>query len=125
MGEKGEPMSGAQEQASKVARFRSVLIARYDDGSWREDAACRDVDTELFFPVGSGPRSLETTEIAKAVCAGCPVQVECLKFAVATNQQYGIWGGCDEEERRVLRRRWRSERLGLGSGSDVAQPAAS
>ena len=117
-------MSGDQDQAYRVARFRSVLVSRYDDGSWREEAACRDVDTELFFPVGSSPRSVEAAEVAKAICATCPAQVECLKFAVATNQQYGIWGGCDEEERRVIRRRWRTERRAMES-DDFPQPAAS
>jgi WhiB family redox-sensing transcriptional regulator len=41
---------------------------------------------------------------AKAVCAACPVQIECLTFALETHQAYGIWGGCDEDERRTLRR---------------------
>lgn len=118
-------MSGAQHQASRVARFRTALVSRYDDGSWREDAICREVDTDLFFPVGSSPRSIETAELAKAICATCPVQVQCLKFAVATNQHYGIWGGCDEEERRVIRRRWRSERLAMTDDGITAQPAAS
>jgi WhiB family redox-sensing transcriptional regulator len=45
---------------------------------------------------------------AKAVCAGCDVRADCLEFAISTNQEYGIWGGTSEEERRVLRRQWRA-----------------
>lgn len=112
-------MSSAQEQASPVARLRAMLVSRYDDGEWREQALCRDVDTEVFFPIGSGPRAMEVADVAKAICATCPVQVQCLRFAVATNQQYGIWGGCDEEERRMIRRRLRSERSAAGAGGPV------
>ena len=41
---------------------------------------------------------------AKAVCAACPVQTPCLRFALRTGQAYGIWGGTTEEERLILRR---------------------
>ena len=47
---------------------------------------------------------------AKAVCAGCPVRKDCLEFALDTSQEYGIWGGYDEDERRPLRRQWRRSR---------------
>ncbi|MST34225.1 WhiB family transcriptional regulator [Acidimicrobiaceae bacterium USS-CC1] len=81
--------------------------ATWDGTHWREDAACRDVDAGLFFPTGSGPEALEQTAHAKLVCSDCPVAQECLIFAVTTNQEYGIWGGLDEEERREVRRQWR------------------
>jgi WhiB family redox-sensing transcriptional regulator len=45
---------------------------------------------------------------AKAVCRACTVREECLEFAISTNQEYGVWGGTSEEERRVLRRAWRA-----------------
>ena len=48
-------------------------------------------------------------EQAKAICAGCPVRLDCLIFALEANQQFGIWGGYDEEERRELRRRRRTK----------------
>jgi WhiB family redox-sensing transcriptional regulator len=45
-------------------------------------------------------------QIARAqdVCDECPVRVECLDYAIATNQDSGIWGGLDEEQRRSIRR---------------------
>lgn len=77
------------------------------EDEWRQHAACRDCDTELFFPVGVTGLAVEHIEAAKAVCATCPVRDECLEFALATNQESGVWGGTAEEERRVLRRAWR------------------
>jgi WhiB family redox-sensing transcriptional regulator len=79
------------------------------DALWRAQAACSDVDPDLFFPVGVTGPAVSQIAAAKEVCAGCPVAAECLEFAISTNQEYGIWGGTSEEERRVLRRKWRAE----------------
>lgn len=69
---------------------------------WRHDAACRDEDAELFFPVGtSGPALLQIAE-AKAVCARCAVIDPCLLWALASGEDVGVWGGMDEIERRRL-----------------------
>ena len=42
---------------------------------------------------------------AKAVCASCPVRLECLNYAVARPEKYGTWGGLNEDERSAERRR--------------------
>jgi WhiB family redox-sensing transcriptional regulator len=68
-------------------------------GDWRHHAACRDEDPELFFPV------VTTTKEAKGVCGRCPVMSTCLSWALETGQDFGVWGGLDEDERRALRRR--------------------
>ena len=73
--------------------------------SWRESAACRSYDPELFFPIGKAGPALAQVQRAKAVCARCPVRLRCLIFALDTRQQYGIWGGYDEDERRDLHHR--------------------
>lgn len=78
------------------------------DQAWRSRAACSEIDPDLFFPVGVTGPAVAQIASAKAVCAGCSVQPECLEFAIATNQEYGVWGGTSEEERRSLRRAWRS-----------------
>ncbi len=44
-------------------------------------------------------------EEAKRICHRCPVRSECLRWALDTGQDHGIWGGADEAERRTLRRR--------------------
>ncbi|MGH8906904.1 MAG: WhiB family transcriptional regulator [Egibacteraceae bacterium] len=73
---------------------------------WRDRAACAppDVDPDMFFPVGVSGPWLDQIERAKELCRRCDVAAECLEWAVATGQDYGIWGGLDEEERRRLRR---------------------
>lgn len=71
---------------------------------WRQRAACIDEDPELFFPVGTTGPALDQLERAKSVCHRCQVVDECLEWALATNQDAGVWGGMSEEERRSLRR---------------------
>ena len=73
--------------------------ALFDD-DWRAAAACRDMETDIFFP-----ESDEEAGPAKAVCARCPVIEPCLSFALANRQEQGVWGGMTETERRRLRRR--------------------
>lgn len=90
-----------------MAAPSSVRSATYNRADWRVDAACNAFGTEAFFPVGQTGDAVHQTAHAKAVCASCPVRAECLEFAVTTNQEYGVWGGADEDERRAIRRRWR------------------
>ena len=83
----------------------SVIALANADYGWRgHEALCRDTDPELFFPIGTTGAALVQIEQARAVCRQCPVQSDCLDFALTTNQDSGIWGGTSEEERRVLRR---------------------
>ena len=72
------------------------------DPNWRDDAACKHAAPELFFPIGTTGVAIEEIESAKRVCAVCPVQSQCLEFALLTRQEFGIWGGTTEEERRLL-----------------------
>ena len=76
--------------------------------AWRDEALCRQVDPELFFPETGG-----SSRAAKQICAGCPVRAECLDWAIAHDQRYGVWGGLTVSERTQLRRRrGRAERVG-------------
>jgi WhiB family redox-sensing transcriptional regulator len=63
------------------------------------DAACATTDPELFFPDSRSPASE-----AKEICAGCPVRPECLEYALAAAEEFGVWGGLTEKERRKLLR---------------------
>jgi WhiB family redox-sensing transcriptional regulator len=83
-----------------------LLSLTLESNEWRSGAACRDTDPDLFFPVGTTGPAIEQIENAKAVCRQCDAQSLCLEFALATNQDSGIWGGTSEEERRKLRKQW-------------------
>ena len=83
-----------------VRRHRCPTPPALVAGNWVERAACRGSGFGQYFPSGgasAGP--------AKAVCAGCPVQSECLAFALQNPQLQGVWGGTSETERRALRGR--------------------
>ena len=73
-----------------------------DDGplAWQRDALCSQTDPEAFFPEKGG-----STRDAKRICAGCDVKAQCLEFALANDQRFGIWGGLSERERRKLKKR--------------------
>ena len=66
---------------------------------WQDQANCLGVDPDLFFP----ERGASTRE-AKEVCKGCVVREDCLEYALANGEKFGIWGGLSERERRRLRR---------------------
>ena len=67
---------------------------------WQERALCAQTDPEAFFPEKGG-----STREAKKVCTGCDVRGECLDYALAHDERFGIWGGLSERERRKLKRR--------------------
>jgi hypothetical protein len=66
---------------------------------WQDKAACAGMDQSVFFPVRG-----ENVPRAKAICAGCPVRVECLEYAQANCEEFGIWGGLSSTERKEQRR---------------------
>jgi WhiB family redox-sensing transcriptional regulator len=71
-----------------------------DGESWQERALCAQTDPEAFFPEKGG-----STREAKKICTQGPVRAECLEYALANDERFGIWGGLSERERRRLRRR--------------------
>ncbi|MDH4160493.1 MAG: WhiB family transcriptional regulator [Actinomycetota bacterium] len=72
--------------------------------TWHRQATCLTVDPELFFPSGTTGASARQINHAKQICVSCPVRTACLEFALESRQDYGVWGGLTEEERRSLRR---------------------
>jgi len=92
------------------------------DDDWRALGACRTEDPELFFPIAAGGPGLAQVARAKAVCARCEVRAECLRFAMETGQDYGVWGGTSEEERRAWRRVRRAH--GAAAGQDRSARAS-
>ena len=93
-----------KQRKSDVSILASSLALGSADYTWRDQAMCRDTDPELFFPIGTTGQALLQIAKAKSVCCQCPVTVECLEFALETNQDTCIWGGNSEDERRQMRR---------------------
>jgi WhiB family redox-sensing transcriptional regulator len=98
------------ERAFSMTAFPATALpatgqsAATGQADWRELSSCRQEDPELFFPLVPAGPGLAQIERAKAVCARCQVRAECLRFAMETVQDHGVWGGASEEERRALRR---------------------
>jgi WhiB family redox-sensing transcriptional regulator len=67
--------------------------------AWQTDALCAQTDPEAFFPEKGG-----STRDAKKICTTCEVKAQCLDYALANDERFGIWGGLSERERRRLRR---------------------
>ncbi|MDQ1295675.1 MAG: WhiB family transcriptional regulator, redox-sensing transcriptional regulator [Actinomycetota bacterium] len=67
---------------------------------WQERALCAQTDPEAFFPEKGG-----STREAKRVCMSCDVRAECLEYALANDERFGIWGGLSERERRRVKKR--------------------
>jgi WhiB family transcriptional regulator, redox-sensing transcriptional regulator len=82
----------------------------WDADDWRKVAACRHTEPDLFFPIGTTGPAVDQIDAAKRVCFACEALEPCLEFALATNQESGVWGGTSEEERRKLRKSWLAAR---------------
>lgn len=98
-----------------MAAARTMSKAAKSD-RWRQLASCRSTNPDLFFPVGTTGLAVDHIQAAKAVCGQCPVNAVCLEFALATNQDSGVWGGTSEDERRSLRRQWLRQRRAAATG---------
>ncbi|MER5494617.1 WhiB family transcriptional regulator [Streptomyces sp. NPDC002454] len=87
--------------------FQHLLIESVDtvegmdeeELGWQERALCAQTDPESFFPEKGG-----STREAKKVCLACEVRSECLEYALANDERFGIWGGLSERERRRLKK---------------------
>lgn len=88
-----------------MARTRNLLAPINE--AWREQAACKDKPTGLFY-VGRGGSECKE---AIAICNSCAVREECLEWALATNEPEGIWGGMGPQSRKNLRRQRRRKQL--------------
>jgi WhiB family transcriptional regulator, redox-sensing transcriptional regulator len=78
-------------------------LTTLNEAEWREDAACLAYPAVLFFGLDDSETPAERRsreERAKRVCYTCSVRHDCLEYALATKEPYGIWGGLTEIERR-------------------------
>jgi WhiB family redox-sensing transcriptional regulator len=79
-----------EPERDDVAVILASLVAR---PAWQADAACRTAPVRWFFPVRG-----EDVRPAKALCAACPVAVECARFS--EDEEHGIWAGTSGRARR-------------------------
>jgi WhiB family redox-sensing transcriptional regulator len=101
-----EPVAGTSITAAPlhdtlagVDVLGSFAVDGDEEPDWQENALCAQTDPEAFFPEKGG-----STREAKRICSGCDVRAECLEYALAHDERFGIWGGLSERERRRLRR---------------------
>jgi WhiB family redox-sensing transcriptional regulator len=79
------------------------------DTEWMANGNCRGETPSLFFPSdGVG------VDVARRVCADCPVKEPCLEYALHNGIDHGVWGGTSERERRRIARR---RRLAAAAGA--------
>ena len=91
MGEVLPLIDGTDEEAEWTERLNIAALARL--------TPCAETDPEAFFPEKGG-----STREAKKVCLSCDVRGECLDYALAHDERFGIWGGLSERERRRLKK---------------------
>jgi WhiB family transcriptional regulator, redox-sensing transcriptional regulator len=87
-----------------MAEVRRLPAPRQGDWDWQVNAACRGSDTSNFYHPENerGPSRVKREMGAKAVCSGCPVIENCLRWALTTREPYGVWGGLSPEDRDSL-----------------------
>jgi WhiB family redox-sensing transcriptional regulator len=90
----------SEPPACELAGFDDLLEPGEGELLWQERALCAQTDPEAFFPEKGG-----STREAKKVCLTCDVRAECLDYALANDERFGIWGGLSERERRKLKKR--------------------
>jgi WhiB family transcriptional regulator, redox-sensing transcriptional regulator len=86
-----------------VARLPPPIAEGWE---WQLHAACRGMDSALFFPIDKEKVRARATRIARAktICAHCPALVQCRDYAMNSGELFGIWGGLSEDERAALPR---------------------
>lgn len=68
---------------------------------WRARAACAGRSPNLWFPEGGAGNSTATRE-ALSICRSCPVSTQCAEYAIAQPENFGIWGGLTQDDRKSL-----------------------
>lgn len=95
------PNAAADPLRAPANRFAYISL---DDWEWRKHARCRTEDPSLFFhPDGErGKARIRRQQLARRICAECPVTIACQEHSIAFQEAFGIWGGLTEDERVKL-----------------------
>jgi WhiB family redox-sensing transcriptional regulator len=79
---------------------------------WVEDAPCKGIDTELFFPERGKAHISE--KVIKPVCGTCPVRQQCLDYAIDLDMSEGYYGGLSGKQRRAIKSARRKGKVLIG-----------
>lgn len=88
-------------------------------GQWWTRAACRGMDTDLFYPERGKP-----AKAAQRICAGCPVRRWCLADALQHRDHHGVWGGASKRQRRKVSQLLRAPARATASAAESRKRAA-
>jgi WhiB family redox-sensing transcriptional regulator len=93
--------SEGQGPVADTARLPEPLVAYWE---WQTAAACRGMDSSLFFHPPKERKTAKAKRIttAKAICHDCPARQDCAAHALRVREPYGVWGGLSEDERAEL-----------------------
>jgi WhiB family redox-sensing transcriptional regulator len=92
---RGQP----KREANDYRRQEIIGLQNDDFPDWRNEAACKGSSQDIFFPEPKNPKQ------AKLICQQCPVIFECLEYALAANEEHGVWGGTTSTERKTITNR--------------------
>lgn len=95
--ESTETENAIQAETLRLSKLADMIGTTFMNRPWRDKAACRGIDPNVFFPIVKGE-----DEQAKAICVSCSVRQDCLEFAINNGEKDGIWGGANESERRRI-----------------------
>jgi len=87
-------ISRAQKVSAIRAGYIGQVLTLQETPGWRQKAACKGMDPEIFYP-----RKDDDSDMALTVCEDCRVWIDCLRFAIRYKQNEGVWGGCTESQR--------------------------
>lgn len=97
-------MSDGRDALNSLANAFKAMTRQ---GEWVEQAACRaHPEPDIWFE----PHGTTGWQEAVGVCRSCPVQPQCLEWAVENNETTGLWGGMTPTQRRELRSRYMRRR---------------
>ncbi len=107
-----------------MADVRKLPVPVTDIWNWQLRAACRTIDSGVFFHPEGERGEYKTSREARAlrVCQSCPVLETCRRHALAVEEPYGVWGGQTEGERAAI---LRGRRRGHAARGSRTEPRAS
>lgn len=96
---KWHKIQGRAPQEYTEEERKGEPVTEKPSGIWKNKAACKKEDINIFFPAGSKEDKDKANRKAKKICEGCEVKEECLERALSKPERHGTWGGMTEKER--------------------------